>query len=204
MVDHTASNPANTRATLLLRLKSNAPVREIAWREFHDLYSPIILGFARKMGARSQDISDVLQDVLVGFFAVAPEFVYDPAKGRFRGYLKTCTWRMFQKRLGNQVHFGGRSVEHIDPDELQVEATWNDIWEREKLQRALNVVRDRYLAQPTKARTFRAFEMYVLLERDADAVARELGMSIDSVHQAKARVSHALRVEANASDESNG
>ncbi len=204
MLHSTNASPANTRATLLLRLNSEAPAREIAWREFHDLYAPIIVAFARKLGARSQDIPDVLQDVLTGFFAVVPKFVYDPAIGRFRGYLKTCTWRIFQKRLGKQLLFAGRSLEHIDPSEIQVEDTWNDVWEREKLHRALGIVRDRYLARPSKAKTFRAFEMYVLLERDADSVARELGMNVDSVHKAKQRVSRALRIEANSIDASTG
>ena len=198
------TNPANTRATLLLRLRCDAPIREVAWREFYRVYSPMIVGFARKMGARPQDTADVLQDVMTGFFAVVPAFVYDPAKGRFRGYLKTCTWRIFQKRLGKELQCAGRSLESVDPGELQVEATWNDVWEREKLHRALKVVGDRYLAQPNKAKTFRAFEMHVLLEREAEVVARELGMSVDSVHKAKARVSRALRIEATAIDESVG
>ena len=202
MVRCTDPNPANTRATLLLRLRLNTPAREIAWREFHDLYSPVIVAFARRMGARPQDIADVLQDVLMGFFAVAPAFMYDPTKGRFRGYLKTCTWRVFQKRLGKNLRLDGRSLEQVDPSEVHVEAAWNDVWEREKLHRALQVIRDRYLAQPSKAKTFLAFEMYVLLERDAESVACELDMSVDSVHQAKVRVSQALRVEANAIDQS--
>ncbi|MDB5330037.1 MAG: hypothetical protein JWP03_1188 [Phycisphaerales bacterium] len=197
-------NPANTCATLLLRLRSGSESTEIAWREFYDRYSPIIVAFARKMGAKSQDIGDMVQEVMLGFFSVAPEFVYDPAKGRFRAYLKTCTWRIFQKRLGKELRLGGRSLEQVDPAEVQIDTVWNDIWEREKLHRALDIVRDRYLSQPTKAKTFKAFEMYVLLERDAEVVARELEMSVDSVHQAKARVSKALRAEAIAMDETAG
>lgn len=66
------------------------------------------------------------------------------------------------------------------------------------------IVRDRYLADPGKAKIFRAMEMYVPLEREAEHVAQELEMSVDSVHQEKARISKALRVEATALDESAG
>jgi RNA polymerase sigma-70 factor, ECF subfamily len=182
-----------TREILLLRLKADAPAREVAWREFHDLYAPIIGSFARKMGARPQDVDDLVQEVLTGFFAVSPRFVYDPARGRFRGYLKTCTWNAFRKRLGAQVLVGGRPLEDVDPADLQVEAAWNDVWESEKLQRALAVVRERYTSRPDRVRTFRAFEMYTMLERPAEEVAADLGMSVESVHQSRTRITRALR-----------
>src|SRR5690349_1099303 len=81
-----------TRATLLIRLNGGRPEREVAWAEFHELYAPVISGFARRMGARAQEVDDLVQEVLKAFFCATPEFAYDPAKGRFRGYLKTCVW----------------------------------------------------------------------------------------------------------------
>lgn len=117
MAEPTDPVPANTSATLLLRLKCTAPAREFAWREFHDVYSPIIIAFARKMGAKPQDFTDIRQDILLGFFVVSPEFIYDPTKRWFRGYLKTCNWRIFQKRLSKELLFGGRSLDGVDPSE---------------------------------------------------------------------------------------
>ncbi|MDB5358143.1 MAG: hypothetical protein JWN24_4596 [Phycisphaerales bacterium] len=182
-----------TRSTLLLRLRLDAPAREIAWQEFYEYYGPLIGGFARKMGAASDVIEDVIQDVLLGFFSVSPEFTYDPSLGRFRGYLKTCTWRKLQKQLDAKLQFGARRVCDLDPADLQVDAIWVDIWEREKLYRAVNMVRGQYSARPDKMKTFQAFEMYVMLERPPEEIAKELGMSVDSVHQAKSRVTKALR-----------
>src|SRR5678816_333376 len=76
-----------TNPTLLLRIQHVEPrPRELAWTEFRARYGPIIAGFARKLGAKPQDLDDVIQDVMLGFYAKAPTFVYDPAKGRFRGY----------------------------------------------------------------------------------------------------------------------
>ena len=197
-------DPHLTRATLLLRLRPNSPKREVAWRQFYEQYAPVISGFARKMGVRPQDVGDLIQDVMLGFFSASPEFVYEPSQGRFRGYLKTCTWRIFQRRLGKQLRVSGRALDDVDPAEFQVEDTWNDVWESEKLQRAMDVVRDRYLVRADKVKTFRAFELYVLLERDASAIAAELEMSIDSVHQAKSRVSRAIRTAMDAIDDSAG
>jgi RNA polymerase sigma-70 factor, ECF subfamily len=199
-------NPASndslaTRESLFLRLKPDAPAREIAWREFYENYAPIMGGFARKMGAKPQDVSDVIQEVLVGFFAASPQFVYDPSLGRFRGYLKACVWRACQRKLGRQLSLQGRSLDEIDSGDPGVSQVWDDAWQNQTLQRALELVRERYAERPDKARTFRAFEMFAILDAPAEEVAKELNMSVDSVHQAKSRVSSAIRAEMKELDE---
>jgi len=186
-------DPYATRATLLLRLRPDSPERELAWCEFYEIYGPIIGGFARNMGASSGDIPDVVHDVLVGFFGISPVFAYDPSRGRFRGYLKTCTWRVFQRRLGSRLRFAGRSLEEIADDEPQVEQVWNDVWESERLSKAVEIVRQRYMARADTARTFQAFEMYALLDHTAETIAEQLAIGINSVHQAKSRVSKAIK-----------
>src|SRR5206468_3816740 len=53
-----------TNPTLLLRIQHAEPrPRELAWTEFRARYGPIIAGFARKLGAKPQDLDDVIQDV---------------------------------------------------------------------------------------------------------------------------------------------
>jgi len=202
-----SSTPSElTRASLLIRLNKAGPEREVAWTEFHDLYAPVIAGFARRVGARSGDIADLVQEVLKAFFRVSPEFVYDPAKGRFRGYLKTCVWH----KLGELRRKRGAEIVDVercdltDPDHVSVESVWNDVWETEKLGRALAVVRQRYATNTERARTFRAFEMCTLLERPNEQVAAELGLSLESVRAAKSRVSKALREAFDSLDEITG
>ena len=81
----TANESHLTRASIFARLGSSGPrERERAWSEFRDRYAPIIAGFAAKCGASRQDIDDIIQDVLTNFLGASGEFVYDPAKGRFR------------------------------------------------------------------------------------------------------------------------
>ncbi len=185
--------PDNTRASLLLRLHPDSPAREVAWAEFCDLYVPIIEGFARRLGAGRAEIDDLVQDVLGAFFSVSPEFVYDPAKGRFRGYLKTCVWhKVGGLRRKNFRQFV--ALKHCG-DEQAVEEVWNDVWETEKLHQALSATRERYATNEQRQRTFNAFEMCTLFDRPAGDVAQELGMSVESVRAAKSRVNKALREE---------
>lgn len=187
-----------TRASLLLRLKEGGPSREVAWTEFYRAYAPVIAGFARRMGVRQDQVDDLVQDVMKGFFSAAPEFEYSPARGRFRGYLKTCVCHKLQamNRAGRaRLPVKGSADPAALPEAEQpaVEMIWQDVWETQKLRRAVEVVRQRYAVNESRRRTFRAFEMHVQLDRPVDQVARELGMSTESVRAAKTRVSRAVR-----------
>jgi RNA polymerase sigma factor (sigma-70 family) len=180
-----------TRPSIFVRLNgpSDGP-REIAWADFRKRYAPIIAGFARNLGARPQEIDDVIQDVLMGFFAKSPTFIYDPAKGRFRGYLKVCTYRALRKRSGAAaMRFKAMPLDQVDPDSLEFDQAWNDVWEQEQLRHALDETREQY----RHANTFRAFEQYVILGKPAEQVAQLLGMHVNSVYRAKEQITDVLR-----------
>ncbi len=179
-----------TRASIFARLVASRPgERELAWSEFRSRYAPIIAGVAAKCGASRQDIDDIIQDVLTNFLGASGEFAYDPAKGRFRGYLKTCTVRAAIRRAGKNVRFRGIPLDEIPQAEQAVEPIWNDVWEQQLVSRALQVVRE----QCRDSIAFRSFEQYVLLDRSAEIVANELGTSVNNVHQAKTRITKQLR-----------
>jgi RNA polymerase sigma factor (sigma-70 family) len=202
MIYPDSSNSRSTRASLLLRLNASGNSQEIAWQEFYDQYGPIIGGFCRRMGASSEDVLDIVQQVMLGFFSISPTFHYDPHKGRFRAYLKTCTCRALQRHVKARKRIRPLGAE-IDAADPAVDAVWEDLWERERLHAALELVRRRYTAREDTARTFRAFEMCTLLELPVETVARELQMNPDSVYQAKTRVRKALKaaLKASADDE---
>lgn len=184
-----------TRATLLLRLRRDGAAREVAWQEFYDLYQPIISGFARRLGASAQETEELSQDVMQAFFRAVPEFNYDPERGSFRGYLKTCVCNKLRDLRRRRLADGAMAGHTFEIDEIAVEAVWNDVWETEKLHRALNLVRQRYSINAERARTFRAFEMCTLLDRSTEEVAAALGVSTETVRAAKSRISKAVRQE---------
>jgi RNA polymerase sigma factor (sigma-70 family) len=186
------SQPGNfvTQPSLFLRMNADQPVpREMAWEEFRAKYGPVIAGFAKNLGAHQQDIDDVIQDVMLGFFSKSATFVYDPAKGRFRGYLKVCTFNALKKRVGQNAKFMGLPLDDVDPAAPAIENTWDQEWQQQQLKRALESVRECYQGN----NTFRAFELFVLVAEPVEQVAEELHMSPDSVYQAKSRVTAALR-----------
>ena len=186
---------SRTNPSIFLRLnRTDTHARQIAWREFHDRYAPIIANFARKLGARPEDLDDAVQDVLAGFFAAAPAFVYDPSRGRFRGYLKTCTCHVLRKRArAGPAHAAGapqcKALDQVDPAALEVDQIWNDVWEQQLLRRAI----ERLRAGMGHTKTFRAFELYVMLDRPASEVSEQLGLHVHNVYRSREQVTQMLR-----------
>jgi RNA polymerase sigma factor (sigma-70 family) len=179
----------NTRASIFINLNApQAQAREIAWEDFHRRYAPIIGGFARKLGAGS-DVEDIVQDVLLGFYTCSPQFLYDRSKGRFRGYLKKCTVTAIQKaRRKSPKH---ANIDEIDVESPLVEEMWNHVWDDELLRRALNEAKREFSAD----HTYRAFEMYAIMEMPVQQVAEELRVTPDVVYQAKTRVRKVVRAK---------
>jgi RNA polymerase sigma-70 factor, ECF subfamily len=189
------NGPANsllTRASIFDRLRdTDQHARELAWGAFCHRYTPIISSFARRLGAREDRCDDLVQDVLTGFFSASEKFQYDPATGRFRGYLKACVRSALIKRLGQDAKFDGVPLQDVEAEHAGFDQVWDDVWETEHLRVAIEQVEREFKGHP---KTVRAFKEYVLNERDAADVAAELRISLNSVHQAKKRISDLLRV----------
>ena len=196
-----SSGDMTTRASVFLRLKETDPApRELAWQAFHDRYAPMIHGYARRKGATPQQAEDIVQDVMLGFFSASPRFVYNPAVGRFRGYLRVCVHRALKKirdaQRGASASSASMSVEELNLPDDKAEnpadlGLWDDLWERQQLNRILAEVREHYRSKG-KIETFLAFERNVLFNEPAPKVAGDLGLSVASVHMAKIRVTQRL------------
>jgi RNA polymerase sigma factor (sigma-70 family) len=177
-----------THASIFLRLRdARDDIRELGWEEFRRRYAPVVVGFARKAGLAPHDAEDVLQEVILGFFRVAPQFEYDPARGRFRSYLKSATLNVIRQRARR------KTVDTVGDGWLQeqgeeAESAWEDEWAAQILARALEEARSHF-----DRTTMEAFELYAQRGVPADVVAERLGISVDSVHQAKSRVLKCVR-----------
>ena len=179
-----------THATLLARL---APGHDPdAWREFNDRYAELLRAFARRRGLQPSDCDDVAQEVLLALNNNLPDFRYDPARGRFRGYLKTIALRTISRKLrqtrapGAQEHAEGAPAPHLD--DPASEDHWEAEWRQYHLRTAMRTIR-----AETNPTDMAAFDAYAGQGRPAEEVASALGVSVDSVYQAKTRVLKRLR-----------
>src|ERR671937_61317 len=91
-----------TRASLLVQLRDGS--NQGAWREFVEIYGPVVYGFARRRGLQDADAADLMQDVLRSVARNAPKMEYDPGRGTFRGWLYTVTRNKIYNFLSGQRH----------------------------------------------------------------------------------------------------
>lgn len=179
-----------TNPLMFARLRDEEPeAREIAWQEFHELYAPLIAGFAKRFGARPQEIDDIIQDVTLKFFGVSKRFQYDRSKGTFRGFLKVITLNIIRDKLGRKAKLGGVPVDALPDDAPTVTEVWEEESKRALLDQAVRELR----AERRDDQMFQAWEKYVLLRIPARDVAASLNVSENYVHQAKSRLSRSLR-----------
>ncbi len=174
-----------THSALLARVSTG---ETSAWREFCDRYSELIRAFCRRQGLQHADCDDVEQEVLLALSKAMPGFQYDPAKGKFRSYLKTVVLRAIYRRARQKLgaalldvdeatHVAGASAD------TGIDEHWELEWRQHHLRQAL-----RACASEFNEADMNAFEQYAIRGRDASEVAQALGMSVDQVYQAKSRV----------------
>lgn len=183
----------STHQSLLARLRGGDD--QEAWAECFQRYRDLILGVARRRGFAGADGEDLLQDVFVELGKSLPKFEYDQERGRFRGFLKTITVRAIGKRLRRRGPAPAIGTDpEMAPDEAvgapdpEFEATWEAEWRQYHLRLAMGV-----LHNEVRATDLRAFEAVTQGQRDPRAVASELGISVESVYQAKSRILKRLR-----------
>jgi RNA polymerase sigma-70 factor, ECF subfamily len=177
----------STPPSLLDRLKE--PDGGIAWERFCALYLPLIQLWVARFGVPEGDRDDVVQDVFVTLKVKMEKFDYDPDRGRFRGYLYEVTRSRandWHRRAPQTVLLPPELSSPADPLGDEIEAEYQGVLVR----RAVEIMRAEF-----EEATWRAFWEYVVEERPVAEVAAELGLSADSVYQAKTRVLRTLRRE---------
>lgn len=190
-----------TRRSLLSRLKDWHD--QESWREFFETYWKLIFGVATKSGLSNAEAQDVVQETVISVAKTMHDFKYDPALGSFKGWLLHLTrWRIAdqlrkrQRGLSQNQHPLESSrrtstVERIpDPASLNLDAVWDEEWEKNLMDAALHKVKRR-----VNPKQYQVFDFYVLKQWPVTRVARTLGVSVGQVYLAKHRVSRLVRKE---------
>src|SRR5262245_20893493 len=64
---------------------------QASWRDFFNTYWKFIYGVAIKSGLTDSEAEDVVQETVLSVAKKMPEFVYDPARCSFKGWLMHVT-----------------------------------------------------------------------------------------------------------------
>ena len=181
-----------TKKSLLAKVRAGD---EVSWREFYETYRPLVHLVGRDCGLQYEENEELVQLVMREIFQKdvlakydidhVPDdvvFSYDPARGRFRYYLKAI--------IRNQaLKLYHRRREHLALDEIpepateeKIDAAWDEEWRRHLLTQAMVELRGR-----VRAETYSAFEMYAVQGHPVQEVADFLNISVNSVYVAKNR-----------------
>jgi RNA polymerase sigma-70 factor (ECF subfamily) len=186
-----------TRASLLVRIRDGRD--QEAWRQFVQVYAPVVYGFARRRGLQDADAADVMQDVLRNVAGAAARLHYDPARGSFRGWLYTVARNRIFSFLEAGRHKLGRGsgdsgvrerLEAVEGPEANLAAAWDEEYERNLAALAMERVQGE-----VQAPTWRAFWQTAVEGRSAREAGEALGMSPGAVYVARSRVLARLREE---------
>jgi RNA polymerase sigma-70 factor (ECF subfamily) len=188
MFDDRSSDSVRTDVALLEEIRD--PRNREAWERFIARYGPMIRGWCRHWFPH--DAEDGVQEVYAKLVAHLKTFEYNPAIGRFRGWLKTVTNRLMADLK-----------EVIPPAALYSEAVLDDAIARMDLFERLAAEYDLELLEKAKKRvrrrvseqTWLAYVEMAEKGRDPAELARELGITPNAVYQAKHTVVSALRSE---------
>ena len=177
-----------TNASLLVRLRD--PHDEAAWKQFVDLYTPLVYGYARRQGLQDADAADLSQDVLGAVAAAVSRLDYDPKRGAFRDWFftivrhKLSNWRQARaNRLRGSGDTGIQNLLEQIPDAPAMEKEWQAEWEQRLFSWASEEVR-----RDVAATTWQAFWRTAVDGQPAREVASALGLSLAAVYVARSRI----------------
>jgi len=190
-----------TRRSLLSRLRDWDD--QESWRNFFQTYWRLIYDVSRKAGLSDVEAQEVVQETIISVAKQMPGFHYDPARGRFKGWLRQITRRriadIVRKRMQVSGASGGHpvetlSVEHIesmpDPAGGDLEAIWDEEWEKHLFQTAVANIK-----QQVKPEHYQLFDLYVVQKWAVKKITTTLGVNAGQIYLAKHRVGGLLKKE---------
>ena len=184
----TTSSP-NTSASLLGRVQS---ADADAWGALVTLYTPLLHTWLTSAGLQPADRDDLTQRVLEVLVRQLPDFQHNGRTGAFRAWLRGITTNLLREFWRHRATVATDSVlaQLSDPGG-RLSVLWDEQHDRHVLHALLELVRPEF-----SEATWTAFRRVAVDQVPPRQVAAELGISVNSVFVAKARVLARLRQRA--------
>jgi RNA polymerase sigma-70 factor (ECF subfamily) len=181
----------STRVLLLDRMAASPDNQ--AWREFTELYMPIVYRFCRRRNLQDADAEEVTQNVFANILRAMHDFQYDIGRGRFRSWLCTIVHREVlrhhakdQRRV--RAAGAGAGDAQCNATRSEFETAWCDVFYAGIYAAALQRVQPQFDSE-----TWRAFVLAWEEHVPSAEVAQILGKDVNWVYKAKFRVHKALQ-----------
>jgi RNA polymerase sigma-70 factor (ECF subfamily) len=183
------TDPHKTSLTLLEKLREEH--NDSAWKRYDDLYRPMLLKFALRLGLDQNDAEEMAQRTSIAVYTALQEGEYDRKKGKFRTWLLGIARHVIADMCAERAkepasiarQDGGANVLALLRDPGSSSTAWEDEWQAHLLAVCL-----RHAERHFSSRDMRIFEMLAVQGMPAGRVARENQMSPSAVYQVKHRV----------------
>jgi RNA polymerase sigma-70 factor (ECF subfamily) len=167
-----------------------------AWRQFVELYTPLIYQFARKRGLQDADAADLTQIVFGTLTQSIQRLDYDPRHGMFRGWLFAVVRNQLHKLLSRQRRWpqgtGDSGAHHLLDNQPAREDEEAALWEQEYARQRFVWAADQVRGEFSDS-SWQAFWQTAVEGKGAGETARALGMTVGAVYTAKSRVLDRIR-----------
>lgn len=181
-----------TRHSLILRLPTQSDVK--AWREFVEIYEPLLLRFALRHGLQDADAREVAQNVFISVAKSVEKWQPDRGRGRFRDWLfKIAKNHLINYLVGTKRKRGAGTTDQIQLLNMipgrthEAEQLLTD-YRREMFRLAAALAKQSF--QPV---TWEAFWRTAVMGLSVDEVLGDLGISRTAVYIARSRVTARLK-----------
>jgi RNA polymerase sigma-70 factor (ECF subfamily) len=190
------ASAASMSSSLLKRLRDQDAD---AWRRLVRLYYPLVRGWCQRSGLQAEDAADVAQEVFRALAGNVDRFEREGGQNSFRGWLHGITRRQllahWRRRKAGTAAAGGSEAQQwfadlpaATDDELSSVCAVFDDDRNGVLRRALQLLRE-----GVAENTWQAFWRTTVDGHAPADVAADLGISVNAVYVAKARLLARLR-----------
>ncbi|TWU07842.1 ECF RNA polymerase sigma factor SigE [Stieleria varia] len=188
------SSPAETRASLILRLKHAEDVA--AWNDFVSIYAPVIFRVACRHGFQNADAENLIQEVLLAISRALPRWLQREDRGSFRAWLLKIARNeaidMLTRRATRPIGKDGLEAERLlaeVPDPRRDLSSQFDLeYEQAVFQWAAAQVRD-----SVSDSTWQSFCLTHVEGLSVDMAAKQLNMRTGTVYVARGRVMNRIQ-----------
>ena len=171
-----------TSKSMLDRIRDGDDNR--AWAEFYEKYRGMIAAVGRRRGLTETECDDLLQETLTVFWRRLDGFVYQPEKGKFRGYLSRMAGRI-AVRIRKQRIAPPDPMPEYDSD---IDGRMMQDWESFVLEKALDELKQRVSTE-----SFEAFHLSAVQNVPVRQVAEITGKTPNNIYNLRFRCLAALR-----------
>jgi RNA polymerase sigma factor (sigma-70 family) len=180
-----------TRGSLLIRLRDAQ--NHAAWREFVELYQPVIYRLCRRRGVRHSDAEDLVQQVLILVARAVDRFDASSERGTFRGWLYRISHNVIVNFLSRDLPKNRATGGDDNPALLGAAEKENSSLVRMEVRRQLFREAAQRAREEFEESTFRAFWLTSVEDISIEDAATQLNKTTGAIYAARSRVLKRLR-----------